>query len=232
MVKFSIKIAAALFVSAVLLNPFQNTVYGDVNQPEMKKHVVMKDKNHSDHKMKVIRASRKGMKWMNIASSKVGLRLDDNLVFINQNGKQVKLSDYFDKPLFVTFMFADCPMVCPTINATLGKAIAMATKGKAKDFRILSISFDVENDNAKKMKEYGSEYTDDFMFWSFGVAEKESVANLTHAFGFSFEPHEKNGWNHIAMVTAVAKGGSIAHQLFGMEVSESEFTRVANRLTK
>jgi len=196
---------------------------------EMKKegHSGMKHSMADPNEMK-----KRMMKWMPIAEAKVGERIDGELTIINQDGKRVKLKEYFDKPFFITFMFADCPHVCPTINSSLAKAASAGKRKYGDSFRVLSISFDVGRDDVKRMKDYGDAFTDDFGFWTFGVAEKDTVKQLTQAFGFSYMPHPEEIWAHIAMVSAVGKGGVLTKQFYGMNVGVDPFLETLGALLK
>jgi len=234
---------AATYLAVVFLGFFPAVAFAgqemEMKSPsshEMGEHKMHDMKSAPKHEMKDHKAhkemltSERGMKWMAVANEKLGAKLDGGLTFIDQNGRKVKLGDYFDKPLFVTFIFADCPEVCPTIVSTLSQAVERAKKKHGDSFRVVTISFDPQRDSAGRMKEYGGEFTDDFKFWTFGVIPKESVEKMTGAFGFSYIPNKDIIWNHIAMVTAVDKGGLIVKQLFGMNVSADDFMQTLEAL--
>lgn len=194
---------------------------------DMMKHGQDDHAAHQGHQMLSEEELKKRMmKWIPNAEAKVGSKLDGELTFINQDGKKVKLKDFFDKPLFVTFIFTDCPSICPTITANMAKAAKQAKEKYGDKYRFLSISFDTERDDIKRIKDYSQSFTSDPKFWTFGLAEKASVKSLTEAFGFYFAPSKEEVWAHITMLTAVTKGGVIAKQIYGTKVDPKEFSDV------
>jgi protein SCO1/2 len=183
--------------------------------------------NHDAHKnhqqLSPEEMQRRMLKWMPIADSVIGTTPDGALAVIDQDGKRRLLSSFYDKPLLVTFVFASCPNICPAVNAKLAKAIGDAQKQYGDNFRALTISFDTTTDDTQIMHTLGSSFTDDFSKWTFAVAEPDSVAALTKAFGFSYMSHPEEVWAHIAMITAVKKGGVIMQQIYGTRFRPGDF---------
>ncbi len=178
----------------------------------------------SDHKMmSPAEMNKRLVKWMPLALSKVGTKVDGSLSFIDSSGKKVSLGDFFGEPFFITFMFTTCPHICPTINGNMGRAARVASSKHGDKFRLITVSFDVETDDVSMMKDYSEGYLDDFPNWTFGMAEKETVKDLTSAFGFSYMPHPEEIWAHISLVTAVGKDGLIVKQIIGTKVAQDEF---------
>ncbi len=162
------------------------------------------------------------MRWMPTAEAKVGSKLDPKLSFIDGDGKKRTLGEFFDKPLLVTFIFATCPHICPTITGNLATRIKAAQSAGKGDFRTLVISFDTVTDTAEGMKSYAAGFIDDPSFIG-GVGEADTIKALTDAFGYSYMPHPTETWAHITMVSAVDKGGVITRQIFGTKVPADEF---------
>ncbi|MBF0170742.1 MAG: SCO family protein [Nitrospinae bacterium] len=185
---------------------------------------------HGAHQMASPEEMQKRMlRWMPKAESKVGARLDPKLSFIDGAGKKRTLGEFFDKPLFVTFVFATCPHICPTIAANLAARVEKAGKEGKGGFRTLVISFDTATDSAAGMKGYAAGFRDNPDFIG-GVAEASSVGALTEAFGFSYMPHPTEVWAHITMITAVDTGGVVVRQIFGTKVPSDEFAETVDGL--
>ena len=223
------KFAAPITLGAVILFS-ASPARAQMDHSQMSGHDMMKhgqDDNaaHQGHQMLSEEELKKRMmKWIPNAEAKVGSKLDGELTFINQDGKKVKLKDFFDKPFFVAFIFTDCPHICPTITANMIKAAKSVKEKYGDKYRFLSISFDTERDDVKRIKDYAQSFTSDPKFWTFGLAEKSSVQQLTDGFGFYFAPSKEEIWAHITMLTAVTKGGVIAKQIYGTKVDPKEFT--------
>ena len=117
------------------------------------------------------------------------------------------------------------------ITAHLEKAREANIKLYGPDtFRAVTISFDVDNDTPNIMKEYGKQFTDDFKRWKFGVAKKDTVKQMTEAFGFMFLRSGNNPFNHTLMVSIVHKGGMLVQQVYGDTFPPDEFLRVTKIL--
>jgi len=87
----------------------------------------------------------------------------------------------------------------------------------------LTISFDPETDTPEVMKVYGEGYQPEYADWTFAVAPLATVKEVNAAFGHSYMPHPEEIWAHMNMVSAVAPGGVITKQIFGLRVKQEEF---------
>ncbi len=160
------------------------------------------------------------------AEGRVGMPIPGDLTVINQDGKEIALSTLFDKPLVVSFIYTNCPNICPAVTANLAVAIGKARKLYGDSFRALSISFDVDKDTPELMKKYGANFRQDTDSWIFAVAKKETVTQLTDAFGFVYIPSPDGSFNHTTMVSIVHKGGALIHHIYGVDFSEEQFVKV------
>lgn len=74
----------------------------------------------------------------------LGAMLPKDLVFTNEEGKIVKLGDYFDgrRPVLLTLAYYRCPMLCGLmLNGVCNSAKALSLT-PAKDYQILTVSID------------------------------------------------------------------------------------------
>lgn len=227
--------AAISFSAAPATAQMDHSQHGSAPAPQHQGHDMMKHGSdqapHQGHQMlSEDELKKRMMKWIPNAEAKVGSKLDGELTFLDQDGKKVKLKEFFDKPFFVAFIFTDCPHICPTITANMVKA-AKSVKDKHGDkYRFLTISFDTERDDVKRIKDYAQSFTNDPKFWTFGLAEKATVNKLTDSFGFYFAPSKEEIWSHITMLTAVTKGGVIAKQIYGTKVDPKEFAETLSSM--
>lgn len=217
--------ASIMFFTGLAQAQMDHSQHAQAPGHDMMKHGQDDHSAHQGHQMLSEEELKKRMmKWIPNAEAKVGSKLDGELTFVNQDGKKVKLKEFFDKPFFVAFIFADCPHICPTITSNMAKAAKSAKEKYGDKYRFLSISFDTERDDIKRIKDYSQSFTSDPKFWTFGLAEKNTVKNLTEAFGFYYAPSKEEIWAHITMLTAVTKGGVIAKQIYGTKVDTKEFS--------
>ena len=155
---------------------------------------------------------------MAVAEKAVGTKLDGPYPFFDQDAKPFGLEGWFDKPMVISYVFTECPMVCPTINASLAGFAKAGFLTLGKDYRIVTVGFDNVNDKPAAMKKFGAEFTSDFSHWKFVSGSPEVVKRLSNDIGIMYEPDSESGWRHTMGVTFVAAGGKVTGQLFGMSL--------------
>jgi protein SCO1/2 len=74
----------------------------------------------------------------------------------DQFGKPVSLADYKGKAVLLTFLYVQCPDVCPLITAAL-RTVTDKLGAKAKDVQVVAVSVDPVGDTPKAVRTYLSE---------------------------------------------------------------------------
>jgi protein SCO1 len=72
-----------------------------------------------------------------------GLRLHNYL------GQNVNIAQYHGKAVLVTFLYTNCPDVCPLITANLRVALSMMSAKQAANTQIIAVSVDPRGDTPK-----------------------------------------------------------------------------------
>lgn len=140
---------------------------------------------------------------------------------VDQDGREFNTSELIGRPFVVSFIYTSCTYICGTITQNLSNVVKERPGGFGKDFNILTVSFDPESDTPARLKEFGSGFTKEFAHWKFATGSKETIARITHDFGF-FYKKEGNHFEHMNMVSVVgAKGNIIAH-VYGTEFKPEE----------
>lgn len=138
----------------------------------------------------------------------------------NQDGKKISLNDYRGKALAVTFIYARCPLPDYCIRmSTAFSDLALQLNGDAalKDkIRLLTVSFDPENDTPEKLKSYGTGYLGkgakpDFTVWQLAVGADPEVRKMADFFGLRYEvdPSDKTQFNHSLRTAVIAPDGKV-----------------------
>ena len=66
-----------------------------------------------------------------------------DLPFKDENGKAVKLGDYFGrKPVILAFVYYECPMLCTQVLNGLESALRVINESIGKEFDVVTVSFD------------------------------------------------------------------------------------------
>ncbi|MGK7345302.1 MAG: SCO family protein [Candidatus Nitrospinota bacterium M3_3B_026] len=163
-----------------------------------------------------------------IARKAVGNRLSPSYVFTGQDGGRFDLGEWYDKPLIVSYIFTSCQDVCPAITSSLSRFARDNEERLGKDFRIVSVGFDVENDTVEALRRYGEGFTDSFESWKFVTGDPETIKALADRLGIIYEPQGMM-WRHTVGVTIVAPGGFVHEQVMGPSYSDEQLLRPIER---
>lgn len=146
----------------------------------------------------------------------------------NQDGKKISLSDFRGRALAITFIFARCPLpeYCIRMSTNFSDlANQLNVDSEFNDkLRLLSISFDPENDTPAKLKSYGIGYLGkgarpDFTVWQLAVGRDAEVRKIADFFGLRYEvdPNDKTQINHSLRTAVIAPDGTVTKIYAGNE---------------
>ena len=88
-------------------------------------------------------------------------RIPLEAVFLDESGKPVKLGDFLGKPVLLTLVYFECPMLCTLSLNGLVKALRALSFDAGNQFEVITVSFDARetpNLAAAKKKTYLQEY--------------------------------------------------------------------------
>ena len=103
---------------------------------------------------------------------------------INQDKEVITNKDLLGVNYIVNFFFTSCPTICPTTTLNLIELQNKIYKYEIKNFKIISISVDPENDTPEKLKSYASSMNIDLSNWEFLTGGKQEIYDLVKS-GFS-----------------------------------------------
>jgi protein SCO1/2 len=144
----------------------------------------------------------------------------------NQDGKKISTKDFRGKTWAITFIYARCPLPDYCIKmSTNFSDLANSLKNDAdlKDkVRLLSISFDPENDTPAKLRQYGQGYMGnqnpaDFSIWQLGVGSDAEVRRIADFFGLDYRTDETNKTQivHNLRTAVIAPNGKVTKVFAG-----------------
>jgi len=161
-----------------------------------------------------------------------GVGIDQNLQgelplalhFVDAHGQDVTLQDYFgDKPVILSFVYYDCPMLCTMILNGLVKVVNTLDFNIGEDFEVVTLSFDPRETPdlalGKKrtyMSKYGRHGAE--KGWHFLTGKEENIKQLTQAAGFkyTFNP-ERNEFVHASGIMIATPEGKLSRYFYGIE---------------
>ncbi|MDL2716851.1 MAG: SCO family protein [Acidobacteriota bacterium] len=155
---------------------------------------------------------------------RLGESIPLDLVFHDEAGKDVRLSQYFGKrPVVLSLVYFNCPMLCGMTTDGLVRSVRALRFEPGTDYEILSVSFDPketpEMASEKKrtvMAQYGRKSGP--VGWHFLTGDAASIAALTKAVGFRYVwDAEQKQFAHATGVTLLTPQGRVSRYFFGIE---------------
>jgi len=147
--------------------------------------------------------------------------------FKDENGKIVKLGEYFGKqrPVILALVYYECPMLCNEVLNGLTGSLKGNSLDAGKDFEVVAISFDArENDKpdlaknkkAGYMKRYERAGTENG--WHFLTGTQSSIETITQAVGFKYQWDEKsNQFAHAGGIMMATPEGRLSRYFYGID---------------
>jgi len=175
-------------------------------------------------------------------------QVDPSLEFLDENGKKVRLGDFFfkNRPVILMPVYFKCPTVC---NSQMNRVIEGVRASRftfPEDFEIISVSFNHKEGAglAKKKKDsYIKEYNLENDSWHFLTGREENIRKLTDSLGFEFFwATESSEYIHKPVTYFLTSNGRLIHGISGtrpdpkaiemsiIEASEGEFATFRDRI--
>ncbi|MBI2487962.1 MAG: SCO family protein [Deltaproteobacteria bacterium] len=156
---------------------------------------------------------------------KLGEAIPLDLTFTNEEGKPVKLGDFFeeDKPVILTLVYYECPRLCTFIlNGVLDAVNGLSSLSLGKDFKIVSVSFNPDESYqlaAKKASNYYKGLENSHFpkgNWHFLTGDEENIGKLTQAVGFKYKKDGEE-FAHPSTIIILTPKGEISRYLYGVQ---------------
>jgi protein SCO1/2 len=158
-------------------------------------------------------------------SQKLDSQIPLDLMFRDESGRIVRLSEYFNhgKPVVLSFMYYRCPMLCGMVQEGLTSALTEVKFDIGKEYDVVTVSIDPrdmpEAATAKKehfIRRYGRFSA--ASGWHFLTGHETSIKKLTGAVGFEYAYDPKiDQFAHGAVVMVLTPEGRISRYLPGIE---------------
>jgi len=158
---------------------------------------------------------------------KLGEPLPLETRFKDENGNMVALGDYFKsgRPVIVTLVYYDCPMLCNQVLNGLTGSLKGISLDAGKDFDVVAISFDArefdkpdlaKNKKASYMERYGRPGTE--QGWHFLTGDQASIDAVTNAAGFTYEWDEASEqFAHASAIMIATPQGVLSKYFYGID---------------
>lgn len=158
-------------------------------------------------------------------AQKLGEQVPLDLMFRNEQGKVVRLREFFGKnrPVLLNFVYYQCPMLCPM---TLEGTVTSLTQLKfdiGRDFDVLTVSIDPRDKPStaaelkdKYVRRYGR--LDAASGWHFLTAHEGAILALAESVGFQYAYDKTTDqFAHPSVLLVLTPDGRTSRYFYGFE---------------
>jgi protein SCO1/2 len=154
-----------------------------------------------------------GLVWLSRQAQRVELvRLGSMPAFrlTDQDGKPAESAQFTGKPLVVSFIYTNCPDICPMTTAHMRQLQARLQQEGVADVTLLSISVDPERDTPEVLRQYAARYGADTRNWRFLTGDPGHVREVVVS-GFKIAQEKPAGHDHGGHDNAGANNYLVTH---------------------
>ncbi len=154
---------------------------------------------------------------------KLGASISPELVFRNEEGRSVKLGDYFGKkPVILVLGYYQCPMLCSLLLNGMVEGLEDLKWSIGREFNVLNVSINPRENAALAMakkqsylKRYGR--ADAIRGWNFLTGDQTAIHTLAEQVGFRYAYDARSGqYAHASGLVFITPGGKVSGYRFGV----------------
>lgn len=154
--------------------------------------------------------------------------LPGDIVLRDENGREVILADFIDKPTILNFVYFECPGICTPLLNEIADILGKSHLDPAKQpFQLLTVSFEPKDSPEMarvKRKNYlelvGRPLPEDT--WRFFTGDAENIARFTEAAGFRYMRAGVE-YTHPGGILFVSPERKIVRYFYGLEFLPFDF---------
>jgi protein SCO1/2 len=141
-----------------------------------------------------------------------------DFALLDENGKTIHLSSYRGEALLVTFVYTRCPFpdFCPLVSHNFAHIYAETKANPAlrEHMRLLTVSFDPDNDTPAALKKYSKTFDgttggNPYGRWEFAVVPKNELQKVTGFFGVTVANSNGDQIVHSMSTSVIGPDGKI-----------------------
>jgi protein SCO1/2 len=149
-----------------------------------------------------------------------------DLTFRDENGKAVRLADYFkQKPVILNFVYFKCQDLCPLLLDGIARSLRALSFDIGNQFDVLTVSFDPHDDPplaAAKKTDLIEKYSRPGATagWHFLTGDEASIQKLTQSVGFRYTYDAHTGeFGHATGIIILTPAGKTSRYFYGIDFS-------------
>ena len=141
------------------------------------------------------------------------------LEFQNEQDETVTLASLIDKPTILSFVYFECPGLCPPLLAGISDVIDKLDMDLGSEYQVITISFNPkdfpERAREKKLNYVQNIPEGDRKYWMWLTGEQNNIMAITDSVGFKFKPQGVD-FAHPSAIIAISPEGKITRYLYGL----------------
>lgn len=128
----------------------------------------------------------------------------------------------------VEFIYTSCPTICQSAGAYYARLRnKIKETGLDSKVRLLSVSFDPDNDAVSDLSDYGELHEADGEIWTVARIRKEDLERLKDSFGVIIITDELGGYQHNSGMHIIDRSGRLV-AIHGLEDIDGVMRRLVN----
>ena len=158
-------------------------------------------------------------------TEQTGAKISLDVPFIDEEGKELPLSTYFDgkHPVILIFAYYECPNLCGLLLNGFSQALAQMPWTAGENFQVITLSINPKETadlaGTKKktyLEKYGRPRAQNG--WHFLTGKEENIKKISDqaGFGFKYDADQKQ-YAHGAGIFVLTPEGKISRTLYGIE---------------
>lgn len=142
-----------------------------------------------------------------------------NLEFQNELDQTVSLGSIIDKPTILSFVYFDCPGLCPPLLAGISDVIDKLDMKLGEEYQVVTISFNPK-DFPEKAREKKMNYVQDIpegdrLHWKWLTGDQNNIIAITDSVGWKYKPQGVD-FAHPSAIIVISPEGKITRYLYGL----------------
>lgn len=151
-----------------------------------------------------------------------------DLAFLDENGRPVKLGDYFkpDRPVLLTLVYFSCPKLCGLVSNAQLEVMKELDFQPGKEYTAVTVSFD-PNETTTLAKLKKQNYLKALQRpgaaegWVFLTGKQTEITRLTRSVGFNYRWDEVGKqFVHAAVFMVLTPDGKVSRYFYGIDHDE------------
>jgi protein SCO1/2 len=148
----------------------------------------------------------------------------------SQDSKRVALADLYGKVVAVTFIYTECPDICPLLTQKMVTVQDALGADFGAKIVFVSITLDPAHDTPAVLKDYAHAWGAKPAGWIFLTGPPAAIGEVARRYGVFFAKQADGSVEHTQLTTLVDGAGRMRVQYLGGRFAADEFRRDLLRL--